>query len=72
MRAIGHFLGANLFLFLMLSAGAAIVVSLVLGAQLAGADAEIMAWLYWPIGMAGIVATYYAGKLGHNVLTRLI
>lgn len=67
-----HFLGANLFLLAMLAAGAVVVVLLARAAQLAGADAELMAWLYWPIGTAGIVATYYAGKLGHRLLARLI
>lgn len=71
MRKAIEFLGANLFLLLMLAAGATVVVVLVRLAQFAGAGLEVMAWLYWPIGMAGIAACYFAGKLGHKALTRL-
>lgn len=72
MRGIGHFLGANLFLLAMLAAGAAVVIALVRLAQLAGATDDMMIWLYWPIGMAGIVVTYYAGKLAHRTLAKLV
>lgn len=72
MRKAIEFLGANLFLLAMLAAGAAVVIVLARAAQLAGADAELMGWLYWPIGMAGIAACYFAGRLGHKALTRII
>lgn len=72
MRGIGHFIGANLFILSMLAAGATVVVGLVRLAQFAGAEAEIMIWLYWPIGIAGIVTTYYAGKHGHRLLSRAL
>jgi hypothetical protein len=48
------------------------VVALVRIAQLAGAPHDLLVWLYWPIGMAGIVATMLAGKYGHKALTRLL
>jgi hypothetical protein len=48
------------------------VVALVRIALLAGASPDMMIWLYWPIGMAGIVATVAAGKYAHRTLSRLI
>lgn len=72
MKALGHFIGANLFIFGMLAAGAAVVVVLVRIAQLAGAGPDLLAWLYWPIGMVGIVATMVIGKLAHRTLAKLV
>ena len=71
MKAL-EFLGANLFLLGMLAAGAGVVITLVRIAQLAGASHDLLAWLYWPIGMAGIVATVLSGKLAHKALSRLL
>lgn len=66
-----EFLGANLFLLGMLIAGLVAVVVLVQLAQLAGATDDVMVYLYWPIGVVGIFASYYAGKHGASLFSRL-
>lgn len=65
------FLGANLFLLGMLGAGLGVVVVLVRLMQHAGVGDDVMAWLYWPIGLAGIFGCYYTGKLAHRLLSKL-
>jgi bacteriorhodopsin len=72
MRGLGAFIGANLFLLGMLLAGLAAVVGLVRLAQLAGADDDVMRWLYWPIGLVGIIACYYTGKALHQLIARAL
>lgn len=73
MRAgLTAFLGANLFLFGMAAAGAAVAVLLFKSAQLAGAEGDLLHWLSLPIAVVAIVAAGLAGKLAHRVLARFI
>lgn len=73
MRAgLKHFLGANLFLFGMAAAGAAVALVLFKGAQLAGAEGDLLHWLTLPIALAAIAGSYFSGKLAHRVLVRFI
>ena len=67
-----EFLGANLFLLAMLLVGTGAAIVMFRLAQLAGATDDVMAYLYWPIGLAGIFAAYYAGKHGARLLSRLL
>jgi hypothetical protein len=66
------FLGANLFLFGMAAAGAAVAVLLFKSAQFAGAEGDLLHWLTLPIALAAISGSYVSGKLAHRLLVRLI
>lgn len=56
----------------MALAGVAVGVVLFRLAQFAGADAELMALLYWPIGVAAIASCYLAGKYLHQLIARFV
>lgn len=72
LRQILGFVVANLFLLGMLLAGAASAVALTRLAQLLGAGDDELRWLYLPIGVAAVAACYYAGKVGHRLLSKAI
>lgn len=72
MKGLVDFVGALAFLFCMLLAGVAAGAALFKLAEGLGASDEAMRWLLVPIALGAVVACYFAGKLAHRGISRLI
>lgn len=72
LKGLVNFAGALAFLFGMMIAGLAVAVLLFKGAQLAGADEDLLRWLSVPIAVAALVACGLSGKYAARFLQKVL